>query len=43
MAFIWSPFGSNSDVSLNGSVIPSVYYQFIDNKRSPENLFFPEV
>jgi len=23
MAFTWSPFGSNTDVSLNGSVIPS--------------------
>jgi|GEM_PF-1840739 len=40
MAFTWSPFGSNTDVSLNGSVIPSVHNKSISNKRNPANLSF---
>jgi len=44
MAFTWSPFGSNTDVSLNVNVIPLVYIQSIDNKGNPVHLFFfPEL
>jgi len=33
MAFTWSPFGSNSDVSLNDRVLPHDNILFIGNKR----------
>jgi hypothetical protein len=33
MAFIWSPFGSNTDVSLNDRFLPPDYILFIGNKR----------
>jgi len=33
IAFTWSPFGSNSDVSLNDRVLPHDNILFIGNKR----------